>query len=73
MILSWEIDEMVVLRSNEERNGSLVETSSLPIPLLDRIKGALAGEVEHEENGNSVVTDQWQHVDELPLTAEIPD
>ncbi len=64
---------MVVLRSDEERNSSLVKTSSLPIPLLNRIEGTLAGEVEHEEDGNSVVTNQWQHVDELPLTAEIPD
>lgn len=57
MVLPWEVDEMVVFRSNEERNSCLIETSSLPIPLLDRIKGALAGEVEHEEDGNSVITD----------------
>ena len=41
LIFSGEIDKMVVLGANEERNGSLVEASTLPVPLLDRVKCAL--------------------------------
>ena len=57
LLLSGEIDEVVVLCAYEERNSRLVETSTLAIPLLDGIEGALSGQVEHEEYGNGVVAD----------------
>lgn len=73
LVLSWKVHEMVVFRPDEERNSRLVETSPLPIPFLDRVQSTLASEVEHEQDGNGVVADQWQHIDEFPLPAEIPD
>ena len=64
---------MVVLCADEERNSRLVETSTLAVPLLDGIEGALSGQVEHEEYGNGVVADEGKHVDEFALASEIPD
>lgn len=31
----WEVDEMIILRPNQERYGGLVEASPLPVPLFD--------------------------------------
>jgi hypothetical protein len=73
LLFSWEVDEVVVLCANEEGNGSLVEASSLPVPLFDAVEGRLSCQVEHEENGNGVIADQGKHVDELPLATQIPD
>lgn len=64
---------MIVFRTDEERDRGLVETSPLSIPLLDGIKGALPGQVEHEENRDRVVAHEREHVHELALAAEIPD
>lgn len=64
---------MIILRSHQKRNRRLVETPSLAIPLLDGIEGALAGEVEHEEDGDGVVADEREHVYEFALAAEVPD
>ena len=63
---------MIILRADEERDGSFVEAATLAIPLLYRIEGALACEVEHEQNGNCIVTDQRKHINELALSAQIP-
>lgn len=73
LFFTWEVDEMVVLGADEERDGSLVEATPLAVPFLDGIEGRFAGEIKHEEDGDSIVADQRQHVDELPLAAEIPD
>lgn len=73
LFLLGEIDKVIVLGTDKERDSRLVETSSLPIPLLDGIEGALAGQIEHEEDGDSIVADEGQHVDKLALTAKIPD
>ena len=48
---------MVILGANQERNGCLIETSTLAVPFLDRIESALSGQVKHEEYGNGVVAD----------------
>lgn len=48
---------MIILRADEERNGSLIKAATLAIPFLDRIEGALACEIEHEQNGNCIVAD----------------
>lgn len=63
---------MIVFRAHEKGNGGLVEASSLPIPLFDGVQSALSSEVEHEEYGYCVVTDQGKHVDKLALTTKIP-
>lgn len=64
---------MIVLCADQEWYGGLVKASSLAIPFLDRVQGALAGEVEHEEDGHGVVADKGKHVDELALASKIPD
>ena len=64
---------MVVLGADQERNGSLVETSALAVPFLDRIERALSGQVKHEEYGNGIVADEGEHVDEFALASKIPD
>ena len=64
---------MVVLGPHQERYGSLVETPALPVPLLYAVQRALARQVEHEQDGDGVVTHERQHVDELALPAEVPD
>ena len=73
LILSWKIDEMIVFGANQEGNSSLVEASTLSVPLLDAVERRLPRKVEHEEDGNSVITDERKHVDELALTTKIPD
>jgi hypothetical protein len=73
LLLAREVDEMVVLGADKERNGGLVEASPLPVPLLDGVQGAFPCQVEHEEYGDGIVAHEWQHVDELALTAKIPD
>lgn len=64
---------MIILRADEERNGSLIEAATLTVPFLDRIKRALACEVEHKQNGNCIVADQRKHINKLALSAQIPD
>lgn len=64
---------MIVLGTDEEWNGSLVESSTLPVPLLDGVESALTREIKHEENGDGVVADKGEHVDELALSTQIPD
>lgn len=49
---------MVVFSADQERNGRLVETSALPVPLLDRIERTLSSEVEHEKYGDSVIANE---------------
>ena len=73
LIFSRKIDKMVVLRADEERNGGLVETPTLPVPFLDGVESALARQVEHEQDSDSVIANERQHVDEFPLTSKIPD
>ena len=73
LLFSREIDKVVVLCADQERYRGLVKASALAIPLLYGVEGALASQVEHEQNGNGVVADERQHVDKLALAAEIPD
>ena len=58
LLLLREIDKVVVLCANQKRYSRLIESSTLAIPLLDRIQCALAREIEHEEDGYCVVTYQ---------------
>jgi hypothetical protein len=37
LLLSWKVDKVIVLCANQERDGSLVEAASLPVPLLDGV------------------------------------
>lgn len=73
LLLAGKVDEVVVFGADQERDGGLVEASPLPVPFLNGIECALAGQVEHEEYGDSVVADQGQHVDELALASQVPD
>lgn len=45
----------------------LVETPRLPIPFFDRIQRTLPRQIEHEQDGHSIIAHQWQHVHELSL------
>jgi hypothetical protein len=73
LLVDWEVDKRIVLGADQEGDGRLVEATPLAIPLLDAVQRALARQVEHEEDGNRVVADQRQHVDELALPAQVPD
>ena len=64
---------MVVFCADQEWNGGLVEAPALTVPLFDGVECALAGQVEHEEDCDGIITDKGQHVDEFALTAQIPD
>ena len=64
---------MIVFGSDKEGDCCFVEATSLAVPFLDRVQGALSRKVEHEQNGDGVIADKWKHVDEFALTAEIPD
>lgn len=64
---------MVILGTDKNGNGRLVEPSALPIPLLDTVECALPREIKHEQDGDSVVAHERQHVDKLSLTTKIPD
>lgn len=72
LLLAREVDKVVVLCADQKRDGSLVETASLSVPLLDGIQCAFSRQVEHEEYGNSIVANQRQHVHEFTLTTQIP-
>ena len=58
LIFAWKVDEVIVFGANQEWYRCLVEASPLSVPLLDTVQGGLAGEVEHEEDGNSVVANE---------------
>ena len=73
LLFAREIDEVVVLGADKERDGRLVEAPALPIPLLDGVEGRFPRQVEHEEDGDGVVANEGQHVDELALPAQVPD
>lgn len=64
---------MIVLGPDQERYGGLVEASPLSVPFLDGVECAFPGEVEHKQDSDGIIADQWQHVDELSLPAKIPD
>lgn len=72
LIFSWEIDKVVIFGADEERDGSLIKSSTLSVPLFDTVEGGFPSQVEHEEDGDGIVADERQHVDEFPLTTEIP-
>lgn len=57
LLFAWKVDKVVVFGTDEEWDGGLVEATALAVPLLDRVECALAGEIEHEENSDGVVTD----------------
>jgi hypothetical protein len=57
LFLPRKVDKVVVLCADQERDGSLIETSSLAVPLFDRVERALAREVKHEEDGDGVIAD----------------
>ena len=73
LLFLGEIDEVVIFRSYQERDGGLVEAAALTVPFLDGVECRFAGQVKHEEDGDGVVADQWQHVDEFALSTQIPD
>lgn len=72
LLLPREIYKVVVLCPHQKGDCSFVETAPLTVPLLDGVQRAFAGEVEHEENGDSIIADERQHIDELALASEIP-
>jgi len=73
LLFSGEVNKVVVFGTDKEWDSGLVESATLPVPLLDRIKGTFARKVEHEEYGDGIIADQGQHVDELALASQIPD
>lgn len=73
LIFLGKADEMIILGANEKGNGSLVESSPLPVPFLDTVQSALSCQVKHEQYCDRIITDQRQHVDEFSLSTEIPD
>ena len=73
LLLSRKVDKVVVLCADQEGYRGLVKASSLAVPFLDGVEGALAGQIEHEQDGDGVVADERQHVDKLALATEIPD
>lgn len=72
LVFSWEVDEVIIFCANKERNSSLVEASTLSVPLFDAVQGGFPGQVEHEEDSDGIVADERQHVDELALATKIP-
>lgn len=58
LLFPREVDEVVILCPNEERDGRLVEAAPLSVPLLDTVESGFACEVEHEEDGDCVVADE---------------
>ena len=67
MVLTRKVHKVVILGANQERDGSLIESTALAIPFLNGVEGALSGEVEHEQNGHGIIANQRQHVDKLAL------
>lgn len=67
LILPGKVDKMVILGSHKEWNRSLVESTTLSVPFLDRVQCAFAGKIEHEQDSNSVITHKRQHVHKLAL------
>lgn len=63
---------MVIFCANKERNGSLVEASTLSVPLFDAVEGRFSSKVEHKEDGDCIIANEGEHVNELALTTEIP-
>ena len=59
LLLSGEIDEVVVFSPHQEWDGGLVEASPLSVPFFDAVESGLAGQVEHEENGYGIVAHEW--------------
>lgn len=72
LLFPREIDEVIVLGANQNRDRCLVEPPSLAIPLLDAVERAFPGQVKHEQNRHGIIADEREHVDELSLAAEIP-
>lgn len=63
---------MIVFGADQERYGRLVESATLSVPLLDTVECRFSCQVEHEQDRYCIVADQWQHVYELSLAAQIP-
>ena len=73
LLLPWEIHKMIVLRAHQKRYRGLIEPATLAVPFFDAIEGGFSCKVEHEEDGDGVVADEGQHVDEFALPAQVPD
>lgn len=73
LVLPREIDEVVVLRPDQDGDSRFVEPPALAVPLLDAVQRALPRQVEHEQDGHGVVAHEGQHVDKLALAAQVPD
>jgi hypothetical protein len=58
-----------MLRGRMKSTAYLVKPPSLPVPLFDTIQGGFPSEVEHEQDGDRVVANEWEHRDEFSLTA----
>ena len=72
LVLSREIHKVVIFCANQEWYSSLVEASTLSVPLFYAVQRRFPGKIEHEEDCNCIVADKWEHVDKFSLTAEIP-
>lgn len=73
LVLARKVHKMVVFGSDQERNSRFVKATSLAVPLLDGVEGALAREVEHKEDRHRVVAYEGKHVDEFALPTQVPD
>ena len=73
LLFSWEVDEVVVFSAHQKWNRGFVEPAALSVPLFDAVESRFPCQVEHEEDGDGIVADEGQHVDEFALAAEIPD
>ena len=51
----------------------LVDGTGLAIPVLDRHQGGAACQIKHEEDGQCIVADEREHIQELLLTSQVPD
>jgi len=65
--------EEVVLGTNQERGGGLVQQTSLLVPVLDARERGFSREIKHEEQSNGVIAHKRQHMEVLLLTTKIPD
>lgn len=48
LVFAREIDKVIILGSNKEWDGCLVEAPTLAVPFFDGVQSALSGEIEHE-------------------------
>ena len=72
LILTREIDEVVIFSAHQKRDSRLIETSTLTIPLFNRVQCTFPGEIKHEQYCYRVVANKRQHIDKFSLASQIP-